>query len=93
MPAGPGNRISLSLSAQERDLLDAIVYVQSKVSGATQSPNDVLHPLVSQYLQQHENDPGVQLSIQAAQEARQAPEGVTTLRGRRDRKKAADGEP
>lgn len=70
--------ITLRLSREEKDVLDALVYLLSKTTGATKSPNDLLGPVVVEYLRSHANDPGVQLSIDAANEARRAAGGNGT---------------
>lgn len=71
--------VTLRITPQERDILDALVYLQSKTSRSAKSPNDVLGPLVSQFLKDHANDPGVQLSIQAAAEAARAKGGAADV--------------
>lgn len=61
--------VAIRLSTHHQDILDALVYIESKRSGRSVSPNDVLNKVVSDYLDDHAQDRGVQASIRAAEEA------------------------
>ena len=70
-------QVNVLLSQDERDVLEAIAYVEESTA------SELLRPVVGSYLNKERNDPDVQAALTALQNRRARKEGkVTDLRKR-----------